>query len=524
MGAEVNNGNVLTTWKEVAAYLKCGVRTCIRWEAESGLPVHRQEGAPRSRIFAYKSELDAWLQSRLNNGALRLPEAVARTPFWKAHPFILALLVPALAAAVWLALGLIKKGSQSSASSGVPSSTGPGEITPGAIVEAEYAPEGRMRIWKKKDEHNFFESWRIEPVRHTSIAAGDLDGEPDIEIACPGHCRVFYEADGLTASKIGFFINAYKLGFRDWWKTTYFDRTQWIFEKDNFEFTETAIGDADGRPGNEVALVTAHHLSIIRYDTKAGELRLVSTQNPSPEGRVYLLRSVALTDIDADGRNEIVVSANEGEEGYEAPDKGWLLVFKWGENGPEIAETVALPGPTSVHSLRAGNVIPGGTKELAFPCYAQKGESRTAYVFGWAADRGFVFKEHIGEVSEPPEGDIRLDVGDLSREPGDEILVARHDPNELISLFWQGSRLRRGPKYELNQRVRVLSVHIGMPLAPKTYSSIVLSGSGQAEGQPGSFYLEWISYGDGFIPGWVRLGGDKEDLRVSYSIIVNGPN
>ena len=32
----------LDSWKDIAAHLKRGVRTVIRWEQEEGLPVHRQ--------------------------------------------------------------------------------------------------------------------------------------------------------------------------------------------------------------------------------------------------------------------------------------------------------------------------------------------------------------------------------------------------------------------------------------------------------------------------------------------------
>jgi Tol biopolymer transport system component len=48
----------LDSWKEIAAYLKRGVRTVQRWERVSGLPVHRLDR--QGSVFAYKAELDAW--------------------------------------------------------------------------------------------------------------------------------------------------------------------------------------------------------------------------------------------------------------------------------------------------------------------------------------------------------------------------------------------------------------------------------------------------------------------------------
>src|SRR6478609_642348 len=54
----------LDSWKEIAAYLKRGVRTVQRWESSSGLPVHRLELDRQGSVFAYKPELDAWWESR----------------------------------------------------------------------------------------------------------------------------------------------------------------------------------------------------------------------------------------------------------------------------------------------------------------------------------------------------------------------------------------------------------------------------------------------------------------------------
>jgi hypothetical protein len=56
--------NLLSSWKEIAVYLGCNQRTCLRWERSFGLPVHRMEGALKSRVFAYTDELDNWRRSR----------------------------------------------------------------------------------------------------------------------------------------------------------------------------------------------------------------------------------------------------------------------------------------------------------------------------------------------------------------------------------------------------------------------------------------------------------------------------
>lgn len=50
---------VLNSWKEVAAYLGCGIRTAQRLEP-AGLPVRRPSGRDRSAVIALKDEIDAW--------------------------------------------------------------------------------------------------------------------------------------------------------------------------------------------------------------------------------------------------------------------------------------------------------------------------------------------------------------------------------------------------------------------------------------------------------------------------------
>jgi TolB-like protein/tetratricopeptide (TPR) repeat protein len=54
----------LNSWKEIAAYLDTSVRTVQRWERLEGLPVHRHEHASVATIYAYTSEVDAWLGGR----------------------------------------------------------------------------------------------------------------------------------------------------------------------------------------------------------------------------------------------------------------------------------------------------------------------------------------------------------------------------------------------------------------------------------------------------------------------------
>jgi tetratricopeptide (TPR) repeat protein len=55
---------ILDSWKEISAFLKRDVRTCRRWEKELALPVHRLDGTPKARVFAYKGEIERWLEEK----------------------------------------------------------------------------------------------------------------------------------------------------------------------------------------------------------------------------------------------------------------------------------------------------------------------------------------------------------------------------------------------------------------------------------------------------------------------------
>src|SRR5215475_5940455 len=53
---------ILTGWKEIAQYLRCGVRTAQRWQGK-GLPVRRMYPAgPKAPVLANSEELEAWMR------------------------------------------------------------------------------------------------------------------------------------------------------------------------------------------------------------------------------------------------------------------------------------------------------------------------------------------------------------------------------------------------------------------------------------------------------------------------------
>jgi len=54
----------LESWGEIASYLRRDIRTVQRWEHLYGLPVRRLRIGKQDQVYAYRSELDAWVRKR----------------------------------------------------------------------------------------------------------------------------------------------------------------------------------------------------------------------------------------------------------------------------------------------------------------------------------------------------------------------------------------------------------------------------------------------------------------------------
>ncbi|HSY91094.1 MAG TPA: tetratricopeptide repeat protein [Candidatus Binatus sp.] len=72
--------DALDSWKEIAGYLNRDVTTVQRWEKREGMPVHRHLHDKRGSVYALRSELDAWRQSRKLRLEEEQQEAAAEAP------------------------------------------------------------------------------------------------------------------------------------------------------------------------------------------------------------------------------------------------------------------------------------------------------------------------------------------------------------------------------------------------------------------------------------------------------------
>ena len=92
----------LDSWKQIAGYLDRDVKTVQRWEHHEGLPIHRHPHAGRSSVFAWKAEIDTWLQDRQQD-----PLFIARSGWHPPADRVLCLVLVVLVA-ITLAVHILR--------------------------------------------------------------------------------------------------------------------------------------------------------------------------------------------------------------------------------------------------------------------------------------------------------------------------------------------------------------------------------------------------------------------------------
>ncbi len=86
----------MDSWKEIAAYLGKDIRTVQLWEKREGLPVHRHAHAARATVYAYPTELDAWLADRQRKSATSSNPPLSKVPQLKRRKVLISALLACL--------------------------------------------------------------------------------------------------------------------------------------------------------------------------------------------------------------------------------------------------------------------------------------------------------------------------------------------------------------------------------------------------------------------------------------------
>ena len=508
--------NRLDTWKEISAYLGCEIRTAIRWEKKLGLPIHRMEGTPKPRVFAYKNEFDEWLSKHLN--VSRASAAEKRKKRYRKYLITAAasvLLIILVIVAIYTVKTSVTTEEQKAA--GGPQSTGSLSLKDGDILTAEYSLGGKLRVWRKNQSAGYEEVWRIEPVRHASLAQGDLDGEKGIEIVAPGLCEEQENMGDRIATKTRYFLNIYKPGKRNWWKTTFYNKENCLYESKFLPFTETEVGDVDASPGNEIVVITAHGMGTFRYIPEDGEFTLMRSRSSFLNGKDLLMKSLTLANIDDDPLDEVIIAADEWENERTPWNKGWILVCKVQEGWPEVVHTIQVNANLAYRALKIGDVIPDGIPEIIVSGYRNNSDIWNTHIMAWTPSGEQIFDRQVFEKGGFEVELVHIDVGDLSHDPGDEIVAGFHNLDELACFTWNGSNLVEVcQRFPLDYRVGLTNVLLKeIPEGQDSPAEIIVWGGGRLDDQSGRFYLEVLDFHNGFVSKWKRLGGDRGELSVS---------
>jgi len=162
------NKEILDSWKAISNYLDRDIRTCARWEKELKLPIYRIDNdSPRSKVFAYKSEIDEWLKDKANHTEIRKKSLIERR--WPLIGIASAvLLLLAVSASLYIANGKFSSANPKNLSIAVfpPESLGFSE-------HEQYIPEGICN--EIIDSLSNINNLRVIPA--TSYTRGDNSNE-----------------------------------------------------------------------------------------------------------------------------------------------------------------------------------------------------------------------------------------------------------------------------------------------------------------------------------------------------------
>jgi len=314
----------LTSWKSIADYFGCDERTAKRWECARGLPVHRLPGGQRSGVFAYTSELDAWLEAGGHEHRALLEERVDEAgveagdgesaadelePATEALPLAVsqqvsrgkpeghrlrAVLVAAiliLASTVGLMLAKGSTPMRMSAADDQPN----GAVLDGGTIAAVNA--SGKQLWRRSFPDGFWKEF-YEPGLATRMWFGDLDGSGHSSVLLLYHPAV--NAEGRSTTLICFSWN----GEEKWrWEA---GRALPDIQGEPAVFRSVALGVIGARNGAPPRIVVAS----VHFPLYPSQIAVIdpSGKTVSEYWHSGHLDFMILADLDGDGRQEIVAS------------------------------------------------------------------------------------------------------------------------------------------------------------------------------------------------------------------------
>jgi len=233
------------------------------------------------------------------------------------------------------------------------------------------------------------------------------------------------------------------------------------------------------------------------------------------------LKSIVACNIDDDEAEEILVAADELDELGTGFNKGWILIFKVQDNWPHIYKSIQVDANLAYQSLRVGDVIEGGYPEIITSAYRLNHDIWNTLILGWDTEGEKLFEKRLYDRGDYEWRLAHLDVGNLTSNAGEEIIVGHHVPDELIYYYWDGTKLKEGSRFALSHQHFALSnVYIAdTDDEPDSLGKVIACGAGFEGGGTGQFYLEVLGFNQGFFSKWLRLGGEREEIKVDYAAL-----
>lgn len=511
MGNDKQRADLLSSWKEIANYLHCDVRTCIRWEDKYGLLVHRIEGAKGSRVFAYKTELDDWLKSRNSN--IHKPGGKKKNFLLQKRQVLKFLFIFLPLATVALLFLIILKPAEK------PS---PPVLYDLNIVTAEIEGEGRLRTWGHTGGNIYENIWTTDSVSYSGAAIADVDGDGENEIVVPGRCedrQTDPTGYPIPYTCLSVYKESGKPVLKNIWQTTQYSEKDHFVDAEINGTSNILFVDVDEDGEKEILLTNKYNLMIFKYDHEEDEFLLWSSRRGLPNLYMQFV-SVAVIEGDESTPLRIFLAANEADKSEVLENKGWILICEMKDDYPLLIDSFPVDATFEPGTLSSGRVLNEETEDLLAIVKRKEGEFYYPFLLAWNREGEPVAEIPLQGVESPRSLPLPLDVGDLDGGGLDEIVIGTNDPDMLILFKGEKGILKEAERFTFAQEdIAINTMFIAdTDGSPNTSNEIVVGGAClNVENRLSGFYLEIFSFTPDFHSKWQCKKTDIGERPIQYA-------
>ncbi|MFC2161716.1 hypothetical protein ACFLRX_08715, partial [Acidobacteriota bacterium] len=501
----------LSSWKEIAVYLNCGVQTCRRWEKEHDLPIHRIEGAAKSRVYASQEDLDFWLENKLNNNSNN-----------KKTSFLFPLPSNFLRKSLFLIIPVFIIIFGYSFISEISKSPAPVKLNEANIIVSD-PHENKLWIWGFDGANSYSNIMTAQPIRFMKASVDDLDNDGIQEIVALMTIKVESKEQKNQEGEDRIYPVVLKKDKNYDWKN--FAKSIYLSNADYFKgklsngaFFKT--GNVDGIPGKEVILISHGKLAVFKYDKQAAQLRLLAIRDKVIENIQLNFWNAVIVESQTTEPSKIYVSAFQ----VGRTERSFLLIFEMIANYPVLKRAVPSDTYTVSTPICKGDVIYGKEEEIITTKTRKIGDYYHGYIIGWNLEGDKIFDFEIVEPqlarSSGNRPHLTIAVGDITKEQGDEVVILtrlRNQPCELIVYHIEGSSLIELSRHKIDDSLYWRQVTIAN-LDNDSANEIFIAGplKGNTEDNR-RYFLEIFDYEEDLTSLWYQeyKSGIVRDVSVS---------